>query len=241
MTSTERVARYAKLTAATGRGEELADALLRAAEMLESEPGCELYLVNRAFDDPDAIWVTELWRDRDALERSIESEEARANVERVKAMLAAPPELVELVPLGGLVRPPAPSTELDGFTLRNLLDVKDSAPQFGFGETGSARFATADLGAERSGVAHHRLEPGKRQAFGHRHERAEEVYVIVAGSGRAQLDDETVDLREHDALRVAPRTARAFEAGEDGLELVVFGPRHEGDVELLMGWWGESG
>ena len=30
---------------------------------------------------------------------------------------------------------------------------------------------------------------------------------------------------------------RAFEAGPDGLGFLAFGPRHEGDGELLQGWW----
>jgi hypothetical protein len=36
-----------------------------------------------------------------------------------------------------------------------------------------------------------------------------------------------------DAIRVAPNVIRAFEAGPDGLELLAFGPRHEGDGEVL--------
>ncbi len=43
-----RVARYAKLTAHEGRGRELAEDLLAAADDLGGDPGCELYLVNRA-------------------------------------------------------------------------------------------------------------------------------------------------------------------------------------------------
>jgi hypothetical protein len=30
---------------------------------------------------------------------------------------------------------------------------------------------------------------------------------------------------------------RTFEGGPDGIELIAFGPRHEGDGELLHGWW----
>jgi hypothetical protein len=32
---------------------------------------------------------------------------------------------------------------------------------------------------------------------------------------------------------VAPKVKRAFAAGPDGLELVAFGPHHEGDGEIL--------
>jgi len=49
--------------------------------------------------------------------------------------------------------------------------------------------------------------------------------------------DEIVDLRRLDALRVAPAVTRGFEAGPDGLELLVFGPLHEGDGEAFQDWW----
>jgi len=31
--------------------------------------------------------------------------------------------------------------------------------------------------------------------------------------------------------------ARAFEAGPDGLELLVFGPHHHGDAEIVADHW----
>lgn len=123
------------------------------------------------------------------------------------------------------------------YTLKNLRDTADSAPRFGFAELGEAHFPREELGAEDTGLAYHVLKAGKRQAFGHRHERAEEVYVVLAGSGRVRLDEEIVELRALDALRVDPPVARAFEAGSDGLELLVFGPRHAGDGELLHDFW----
>jgi mannose-6-phosphate isomerase-like protein (cupin superfamily) len=123
------------------------------------------------------------------------------------------------------------------YTHKKLTDVEDSAPKFGFEETQEAHFATEDLDAEHTGVSHHRLKPGKRQAFAHKHDAAEEVYVVVSGSGRVKLDDEIVDLERLDALRVAPSVIRAFEAGPDGIELIAFGPRHKGDGEVVMDWW----
>ena len=35
----------------------------------------------------------------------------------------------------------------------------------------------------------------------------------------------------------SPAVTRAFEAGPDGLQLLVFGPRHRDDGEVLQGWW----
>src|SRR5438270_13661174 len=119
------------------------------------------------------------------------------------------------------------------YTVKNLGDVEDMGPKFGFDEVQEARFPYRDLESETAGMAFHRVKPGKRQAFAHRHEQAEEIYVILSGTGRMKLDDEVIDVRPLDAIRVAPPVARAFEAGPDGLELIAFGPRHEGDGEMI--------
>lgn len=127
----------------------------------------------------------------------------------------------------------------DGYTLKNLEEVEDAAAKHGFGEYAETRFANAALETERTGFSHNRLKPGVRQPFGHRHDEAEEVYVVLRGSGRVKLDDEILDLRPLDALRVAPGVTRCFEAGPDGMETIAFGPRHDGDGELLHGWWSD--
>ena len=125
------------------------------------------------------------------------------------------------------------------YTLKKLTDVEDSAPKFGYGEVQEGRFANDDLDAEHTGVSHHRVKADKRQGFGHKHENAEEVYVVLAGSGRVKLDDEIVEIEMLDAIRVAPGVTRQFEAGSDGIELLAVGPRHEGDGELIQGWWAD--
>jgi mannose-6-phosphate isomerase-like protein (cupin superfamily) len=115
------------------------------------------------------------------------------------------------------------------YTHINLDEVEDAAPGNGFGDRWEARVARTALGAEQTGVTHFRLRPGKRSPFTHRHERAEEIYVVLSGSGRVKLDDEIADVRPRDAIRVAPQVSRAFEAGAEGLELLAFGPHRSGD------------
>jgi mannose-6-phosphate isomerase-like protein (cupin superfamily) len=118
--------------------------------------------------------------------------------------------------------------------IKNLRDVDDAAVKGGFSETQEAHFATKDLGAEDTGFSYHVVRSGKRQAFAHRHDEAEEVYVVISGTGRVKVDDDVSDIRPLDAIRVAPTAVRAFEAGPDAdLELLAFGPRHEGDGELI--------
>jgi quercetin dioxygenase-like cupin family protein len=118
------------------------------------------------------------------------------------------------------------------YTVRNLLEIEDVAPRFGFDQVQEARFPWRALEAEQTGLAHHRIKPGQR-GLAHRHNAAEEIYVVLKGAGRAWLDGQVIELKALDAVRVAPRVARAFEAGPDGLELIVFGPHHEGDAEIL--------
>jgi mannose-6-phosphate isomerase-like protein (cupin superfamily) len=88
-------------------------------------------------------------------------------------------------------------------------------------------------------VSHQRLRAGKRQQFGHHHNKAEEVYVVLAGSGRVKLDEEIVEIGKLDAIRVSPETMRAFEAGDEGLEILAFGQHFSGDGELVPGWWSD--
>ena len=125
------------------------------------------------------------------------------------------------------------------YTHKNLTEVDDSAPKFGYEENQEARFANRDLEVVDTGLSHLRVKPGMRQGFAHRHDEAEEVYVVISGSGRVKLDDEIVELAARDALRVSPGVTRQFEAGPEGLELIAFGPRHDGDGEIVPGWWSD--
>ena len=75
------------------------------------------------------------------------------------------------------------------YTLKKLTDVEDSAVKFGLAEMGEARFAKDDLDAEDTGLSLHRIRAGQRQPFAHKHDAAEEIYVVLAGSGRAKFDD----------------------------------------------------
>ena len=119
------------------------------------------------------------------------------------------------------------------YTIKNLRDVDDMAATQGFGEVQEARFAHGDLNAKQIGISLQRVKPGKRHAFAHRHKQAEEVYVVVSGSGRVKLDDEVKEVGPLDAIRVGPSVTRAFEAGDEGLELIAFSPRAKGDAEIV--------
>jgi mannose-6-phosphate isomerase-like protein (cupin superfamily) len=126
------------------------------------------------------------------------------------------------------------------YTQINLDEVEDAALANDFGERWEARFAGGDLEAEQTGVTHFRLRPGKRSPFVHRHQRAEEVYVVLGGSGQVRLGDELREVAVLDAIRVAPELPRAFEAGPDGLEFIAFGTHFDADGEAVADGWAEG-
>jgi mannose-6-phosphate isomerase-like protein (cupin superfamily) len=123
------------------------------------------------------------------------------------------------------------------FTKKNLREIEDMAPKHGLSETQEARFARSDLHAEQTGLNYLIIKPGQREAFAHRHREAEEIYLVLAGSGRVKLDDELVELTPLDAIRVGPGVTRAFEAGSSALEVLVFGAHVAGDSEMVQDFW----
>jgi mannose-6-phosphate isomerase-like protein (cupin superfamily) len=125
----------------------------------------------------------------------------------------------------------------NGYTQINLEDVVDAAVENGFAHRWEARVAREPLQAQQTGLTYFRLRPGRRSPFSHRHRQAEEIYVILLGSGRIKLDDQIIEVRPLDAIRVAPGVARSFEAGLDGLEFLATGPHHPSDGELVDDPW----
>jgi mannose-6-phosphate isomerase-like protein (cupin superfamily) len=127
------------------------------------------------------------------------------------------------------------------YTKVNLKEVEDQAPNFGMAPNVEMRMARVALEMENSGLSYQRLAPDFRMPFGHRHKTQEEVYIVVAGSLRAKVEDEILELRQWDALRVPKDTMRSFQAGPDGAELIAIGAPSTGpgDGDVVQDWWSD--
>ncbi len=128
---------------------------------------------------------------------------------------------------------------MSNYTVKNLKQVENMAEQFGMSEGLEARFARGPLELENFGISYQRLEPNFRIPFGHKHGEQEEAYVILSGSARLKLDDEIVELRQWDAIRVPGEVTRNFEGGPDGAEVLAIGAPAAKDTEMLQGWWAD--
>ena len=117
-------------------------------------------------------------------------------------------------------------------------DVENMAPKFQMPQEMESRFARRPLGLERTGVSHFKLAPNFRIPFGHKHVNQEEIYVVIAGSGRVKVEDEILELGPLDAVAVPGDSMRNWEAGPDGLEYIAFGEAATTDEsEMVPGWW----
>lgn len=126
------------------------------------------------------------------------------------------------------------------YKIVNIKELEDMAVKFGLSPNVEARFGRSATDAKQGGFSYQKLAPDFRQPFGHRHEDQEEFYVVLSGSGKITLGDDTQELKQWDVVRVAPAVARGFESGPDGLEFLAFGAGETGDAEMLESFWEDS-
>src|SRR5262249_25349140 len=131
------------------------------------------------------------------------------------------------------------------FTLTNFkADLEDLGSNFNGPPELEFRHASKALGLAHCGLSYQRIPPDYRFPVRHTHKTQGAGYVVVRGGGRMKLDDEIVEVAEWDAVRVPPGTWRGYEAGPEGLEILVIGAPHLGenpreDVEGRRGWWAD--
>lgn len=239
MTSTTPITRTVTFQARAGEGAQLAEHLLCAASLVTEAPGCELWAVNRDRDDPDTVRVSEMWASREQCEAALNVPGAAKQGAQIIELVHGPPEVIDGEPLGG-ARVVRGTTGATKFPILNAPDLSKDAELLGrydLEEVGEARYVRGELGAVQSGLTHYRLPRGRRQGWAHRHRVAEEIYVVLSGTGRMKVDDELFELRALDAVRIAPASVRELEAGPEGLEVLAFGSHSPGDGEMVPDWW----
>lgn len=109
------------------------------------------------------------------------------------------------------------------FTLLNLQDLENMSVKYGHGQDMEARFATKPLELKEMGLGYQKVLPNRTIPFKHKHEQQEEIYIVLSGEGQMHLDDEALEVKPLDAVRVAAEVVRTVSAGPDGLEIIIVG------------------
>lgn len=131
---------------------------------------------------------------------------------------------------------------MGNYTALNLRQLENQGERFGLNpDELQLRMGKDPLHCANAAVSYLRLGPGYRIPFGHRHNRQEEIYVLVNGTARMKIEDDVVELEPLTAVRVAPETMRGMEGGPDGAELIAIGaPKTgSGDADMQQGWWSD--
>ncbi len=71
------------------------------------------------------------------------------------------------------------------------------------------------LGLTGAEISVNTISQGGSVPFIHSHKQNEEIYYIVAGSGKAIIDNEKITLVTGDWLRISPKAERQFFASKD--------------------------
>jgi uncharacterized cupin superfamily protein len=88
-------------------------------------------------------------------------------------------------------------------------------------------------GARGIGVNRIRVEPGRLSTPPHSHNAAEEIFHVLGGSGLLWQDEAVCEVRAGDTILAPPNSfEHTFRAGDDGLDVLAFGTRHE----VEYGW-----
>ena len=93
-----------------GQRDALLDELLQAADLVADLPSCEVWIVNAMPDDPDAIWVTVVWRREADHAASLTNDAVKAIIARARPLIAGFGDRFTLEPVAGKgLTPPSPS------------------------------------------------------------------------------------------------------------------------------------
>ncbi|HUH06413.1 MAG TPA: antibiotic biosynthesis monooxygenase [Egibacteraceae bacterium] len=90
-----------KILAVEGEGDTLERYLLEAAAALAEVDGCTLYAVSRLPGEPGAVWVIEIWSDREAHQDSLQLDAVQDVISRARPVIAGMGDRFELSPVGG--------------------------------------------------------------------------------------------------------------------------------------------
>ncbi|WP_033543482.1 putative quinol monooxygenase [Planococcus sp. CAU13] len=92
---------FGKLIVKDGERDTLVNILLEAAESMKNLDECEIYLVNVAEEETNAVYVYEVWSDENAHQASLSLEATQTLIKRAKPIITGMERINTLITRGG--------------------------------------------------------------------------------------------------------------------------------------------
>ena len=90
-----------RVTTKPGQRQRVVDILLESGKLFDDSPACQLYLVAESIDDPNRLWVVDVWTSQEAHTQALKAPEMRPFVEQAMPLLERMPEQIEVRVVGG--------------------------------------------------------------------------------------------------------------------------------------------
>jgi quercetin dioxygenase-like cupin family protein len=123
------------------------------------------------------------------------------------------------------------------YTIVHLADVKDILGDY----PGEMKMMKNDLQTEQVAITYRRMpaNTGAKGSHGHRHKEQEEVTFVISGNILVKLDEKVLELKPHDAIRIAPQVVRGFwNEGPGDVELLIISNRlKHNDSNIVENFW----
>ena len=108
--------------------------------------------------------------------------------------------------------------------------------QFEAGDFKGKVFLKEALKTTGSEISFGMLPANTASPFFHAHKQNEEVYLVIRGSGKMQVDDNVFDLQEGSLVRVSPKGSRSLKSGPEGITYMCIQTK----AGSLEEWTGED-
>ena len=92
---------FNKFTLQEGKRDTMVEILLEAAQSMKEVEGCEIYIVNISENEPNAVYVYEVWRDEKAHQASLTLKASQTVINRAKPIISGIERISTLKAIGG--------------------------------------------------------------------------------------------------------------------------------------------
>jgi quinol monooxygenase YgiN len=92
---------FGKFTVKEGERDSMVDILLEAAESMRNLDECEIYLVSTSENEPDSVYVYEIWSNEHAQQASLTLGATQTLISRAKPLITGMERISTLTAIGG--------------------------------------------------------------------------------------------------------------------------------------------